>query len=151
MSDWRQDIEDSVDAFLTVAELAGDPIARAEIEVDFRAAPHRPGSLPKGKMAIYGFWGDGAWLKIGKAGAKSGARYTSHHYAPGRSLSSLAKSLVADPHMRTVEGFDPQSPGDWLRQHTNRVNILLPATRRPELLSLLEAFLHLRLRPRYEG
>ncbi len=151
MSAWRDDIESAITAFIAVADLAGDPIARADIVVEFGEAPHRqPGSLPAGKMAVYGFWHGGAWLKVGKAGPKSGPRYVSHHYhltAP----STLAKSLAADPAMLGVPGFDLADPGAWIRATACRVNMLLPASRAPELLSLLEAFLHLRLRPRYEA
>ena len=64
---------------------------------------------------------------------------------------TVADSLVADPRMLTVAGFDPNSPGVWIKGSAHRVNILMSASRQPELLSLLEAFLHLRLRPRYEG
>ncbi|MGA7669697.1 MAG: hypothetical protein WBW04_04705 [Nitrolancea sp.] len=150
MNDWRLDIEDSVNAFLAVTELAGDPVTRTGIEIEFLPAPHHPGGLPKGKMAIYGFWCDGTWLKIGKAGPKSGPRFVSHHYNVS-ALSTLAKSLVTDPHMQNIHEFDLQSPGAWMRACTNRVNILLPATRGVPLLTLLEAFLHVRLKPRYEG
>ncbi len=151
MTSWRRDIEDAISAFLTVAELAGDPTSRSEIDIEFLSAPHQPGSLPRGKVAVYAFWGDGTWLKIGRVGAKSGARYTSHHYDPTRSRSTLAGSLAADPYMGAIPEFDSDFPGEWIRQCTNRVNILLPADRHVELLSLLEAFLHARLRPRYEG
>jgi hypothetical protein len=89
-------------------------------------------------------------LKIGKAGPRSNARYVSQHYNAGSAKSTLAGSLAGDPHMLAVQGFDPLSAGDWIRQSTHRVNILMPASRRPELLSLLEAFLHVRLHPRYE-
>jgi hypothetical protein len=151
MSSWSDDIESAISAFIDVAELAGDPIARADVVIEYLPAPHRPPPrLPEGWMAVYGFWSADVWLKIGKAGTKSGPRYVSHHYhlsAP----STLAKSLASDAGMRTVPGFDPLTPGEWIRSSTSRVNILLPETRAPELLSLLEAFLHLRLRPRYEG
>jgi len=102
-------------------------------------------------MAVYGFWNDGIWLKLGKAGPKSQARYTSQHYNKGNAQSTLAGSLTNDPQMRVVAGFDLQNPGAWIKVSTCRVNILLPSQRRKELLSLLEAFLHVRLRPRYEG
>lgn len=149
--DWRDEIENAVTAFLTVAELAGEPIPRPEIEIEYCPAPHRPPKrIPIGKVAVYGFWGDGMWLKIGKAGPNSNPRYISQHYT-GSALSTLAGSLADDPHMLTVAGFDPKAIGDWIKASTYRVNILLPATRTPELLSLLEAFLHVRLRPRYEG
>lgn len=147
---WRVDIEQSIVAFITVAELARDPISIGDITVEYLPAPHRPRSLPRGSMAVYAFWGDGSWLKIGKAGPKSGPRYTSHHYDPDRARSTLAGSLIGDPHMLSVRGFDPLSVGAWIKQSTHRVNILLPVSRRPELLSLLESFLHARLLPRYE-
>jgi hypothetical protein len=150
MLDWRDDIEQAIDAFIMVAELARDPISIVDINVEYLSAPHRPRSLPRGSMAVYAFWGDGSWLKIGKVGAKSNARYVSQHYNAGSARSTLAGSLVNDPHMLAVHGFDPLSAGDWIRQSTHRVNMLLPVSRRPELLSLLEAFLHTRLHPRYE-
>ena len=102
-------------------------------------------------MAIYAFWWNGVWLKIGQAGSKSQARYTSHHYNPHSSNSNLSKSLIADPRMRDASGFGASDPGKWIRTSACRANILLPATRGKELLSLLEAFLHVRLKPRYEG
>ena len=151
MSNWRSDVESALSAFVSVTELAGDPIRHDEIVVEFLEAPHRsPSSLPKGKMAIYGFWADGVWLKFGKAGPKSQARFTTHHYGVN-SLSTLAKSLVADPRFADVADFDPLQPGAWIRQSTNRLNLLLPVERGPEMLSLLEAFLHVRFKPRYEG
>jgi hypothetical protein len=107
--------------------------------------------MPAGKMAFYGFWSSGHWLKIGKAAANSGARYSSQHYNAGSALSTLAGSLVKDPTMLTVAVFDPNAPGLWITATAHRVNILIPSHRRRELLSLLEEFLHLRLRPRYEG
>jgi hypothetical protein len=152
VTDWRDEVETALAAFLTVAELAGDPISRADIAIEYLGAPHRPpSSLPAGRMAVYGFWHNGAWLKIGKAGPNSNARYTSQHYNLGSAASTLAGSLAGDPHLRSVDGFDPRAPGGWIKTATCRVNILLPSARRRELLSLLEAFLHLRLKPRYEG
>jgi hypothetical protein len=52
--------------------------------------------------------------------------------------------------MLTIAGFDPKEPGLWIKAATHQVNILMPDSRE-RALSLLEAFLHLRLRPRYEG
>jgi hypothetical protein len=53
--------------------------------------------------------------------------------------------------MAAVVGSDSLAVKKWMLASTSRVNILLPAFREFKLLSLLEAFLHLRLRPRYEG
>jgi hypothetical protein len=152
MNAWSEDVETGIAAFFTVAALADDPISRADLVTEYLTAPHRPPTrLPAGKMAVYGFWGDGGWLKVGKVGPQSNARYTSQHYNLGSAQSTLAGSLAADPHMLTIAGFDPKAPGAWIKAASHRVNILMPDSRRRELLSLLEAFLHLRLRPRYEG
>jgi hypothetical protein len=152
MNSWQNDINQAVIAFITVAQLAGDPIQISDLQVEFLSAPHRPPSnLLAGKKAIYGFWWNGEWLKIGQAGKKSAARYTSHHYNPNSSNSNLAKSLANDPQMIASQGINLQNAGQWVKTSTCRVNILLPASRRKELLSLLESFLHVRLKPRYEG
>lgn len=151
MSAWREDAETAIGVFLTVAELAGHPISLADLTIEYLSAPHRPPTrLPAGKMAVYGFWGDGCWLKIGKAGPNSKARYTSQHYNRGSAQSTLADSLANDTCL-TVAGFDPSAPGVWIKAATHRVNILMPASGSRHSLSLLEAFLHLRLKPRYEG
>ncbi len=128
IANWRDDIERAVIDFVAVAELADDPIAIADISIEYLPAPHRPKSLLVGMMAVYGFWGDGSWLKIGKAGPRSNARYGSQHYNAGSAKSTLAGSLAGDPHMLAVQGFDPLSAGDWIRQSTHRVNILMPAS-----------------------
>jgi hypothetical protein len=151
MNDWCEEIESALAAFITVAELAKEPIRRDELKVEFLPAPHKqPSSLPPGKMAIYAFWWNTEWLKIGQVGSKSAARYTSQHYSANSSMSNLAKSLANDTQMEKVAGFNCEHPGQWIRESTCRVNILMPSNRRQELLSLLEVFLHARLRPRYE-
>jgi hypothetical protein len=92
MTDWRDEIENAINSFLLVTEIACDPISRNEIEVEYLVAPHRPPiRLPINKMAAFGFWGAGMWLKIGKAGPNSNARYTSQHYNAGSAQSTLAE------------------------------------------------------------
>ncbi len=151
MTDWREDIQAAVEDFKKVAALGGTPLSANELAVEFLPAPHRPPSrLPIGKMAVYGFWGDGCWLKIGKAGPNSNARYTSQHYNPGSAPSTLAATLMASPRTASIFVRDNIGVSDWIRRSTHRVNISLPSAKPRELLSLLEAFLHLRLRPRHE-
>jgi hypothetical protein len=151
MNDWRKEMESALETFITVAKLAGEPVSLDELQVEFCSAPHKqPSSLPIGKMAIYAFWSNGEWLKIGKAGGNSGPRYVSQHYT-GSAMSTLAGSLSNDPQMSQSTGFDKLDPGKWIKASTCRVNILISSNRRRELLSLLEAFLHTRLNPKYEG
>ena len=151
-TDYQVEIKGALDAFIKVSDLAGDPIALDEIDVEYLDAPHiQPSKIPAGKMAVYAFWWDGTWLKIGKVGPKSHARYTSQHYNPNSSRSNLAASLIKDSKMDTVAELNQQNPGVWIKASTCRINILLPSVRNRELLSLLESFLHVRLKPRYEG
>jgi hypothetical protein len=150
MSDWRTEIDDAIKDFISVAELAHVKLNLDDFQTDYLKAPHRPpSSLPDGKMAIYGFWLDGKWLKIGMAGPKSNARYTSQHYRPNSARSTLAKSLLND-HDVCNGKMQPENIGDWIKNNTSRVNILVDRKHGMMLLALLEAFLHLRLRPCYE-
>lgn len=150
MSDWRTEINGAIKDFIRVAELAHVKLNLDDFEAEYLEAPHRPPSnLPNGKMAIYGFWLDGKWLKIGMVGPKSKARYTSQHYSPNAAPSTLAKSILDDIGMWNGK-VRPEDIRDWIKNNTNRVNILLDSERGMMLLALLEAFLHLRLRPRYE-
>ena len=149
---WREQIMEAVSDFEVVSELARNPTTFTGYFLEFCPAPHRPPSrLPVGMMAVYGFWWNGEWLKIGKAGPNTNARYTSQHYNPNSAKSTLAGSLVRDRRMVGIPDFDGSSPGDWIKSATSRVNILVPTDSGGELLSRLEAFLHERFQPRYEG
>jgi hypothetical protein len=102
-------------------------------------------------MAVYAFLLDGQALKIGKAGHNSGPRYLSQHYNPSSAGSNLAKSILANPAKVGAVGIDSQTVGDWIKAHTDRVNLLMPSTCSPFMQSLLEAFLHMRWKPLFEG
>jgi hypothetical protein len=148
---WRAVMDEALKDFVTVASLAHTRLCREDIETEYLEAPHKPPPLlPVGKMAVYGFWHSGEWLKIGLAGPKSNARYTSQHYNPNSAPSTLAASLVKDARMSEFADFDASAPGAWVKSRCSRVNILLDSKHGPFVLALLEAFLHLRLRPRYE-
>lgn len=153
MSDWIKDINDALSNFIIVSQLAGVPITPQEFIVEYLEAPHKPPArLPQDKMAVYGFYykKEGKWLKIGMAGPKSNARYTSQHYNPNSARSSLAKSLLHDQDIRSSENFNDMNISSWIKANCNRVNILMDSKYDSKLLALLEAFLHVRLRPRYE-
>jgi len=148
---WRDEVAGALDDFRAVTELAGAPISKTDLAIEYLDAPHRPpSSLPGGRMAVYGFWHDGDWLKIGQAGPNSQARYTSQHYNPNSAPSTLAASLTKDPRMAATAGFELARPGDWIKARCCRVNVLLPARHGKAVLALLEAFLHVRFQPRYE-
>ena len=149
LADWCEDIRSALEDFRTVSALAGSPHEFCDADVEYLPAPHvPPRRLPEGKAAIYGFNFNGRWLKIGQVGPKSHARYVSQHYT-GSASSTLSGSLERDESMRTVVGSSELA--DWIKRETNRVNILVPSDSGKYFRSLLEAFLHVRLHPKYEG
>ncbi len=149
---WREDIHSALTDFCVVSELARDKLSLSDATVEYLSAPHRPRPLPAGKMAVYGFCLNGSWLKIGEVGPNSGPRYVSQHYT-GSARSTLAGSIRKDqsPSMKQAADLDKASLAAWIKCETSRVNILLLESRGRQLRLLLEAFLHTRLRPRYEG
>ena len=137
-------MEKILEDFKKVLDLAGVK-EHIDIAIEILPAPHKsPSALPSGKKAIYLFKLGGEYLKIGKVGSKSSARYASHHYNPKSSGSNLASSLLLDD-------IGMQNVGKWIRENTTRINLLVDDDTDPHVVSLLESFLHCRLRPRYEG
>jgi hypothetical protein len=137
--------------FGMVATLADAAFLTDCISVQIIKKPHEsPKSLPIGKIAVYAFFYDGQALKVGKAGPNSGPRYTSHHYNTS-APSTLAKSIVCNAERIGVTGLNDGSVGAWIKANTDRVNLLLPSMVGGPMLSFLEAFLHVRWKPVFEG
>lgn len=151
MTDWRTELDEALRDFVTAAGLSHTPLRFEDLQIEYFEAPHNPPShLPAGKMAIYGFWYAGEWLKIGMAGPKSSARFISQHYNANSAPSTLAASLLKDQQILGSLSIDINSIGFWIKSNCNRVNILLDNDYGILLLRFLEAFLHIRMRPRYE-
>lgn len=85
-------MNDAIGEFLKALQLVGTKLEENQIVVDDLGCPHVPKGLPRGKMAIYTFRRGDRYLKIGKAGPNSDARFRSQHYNPHRANSNLAKS-----------------------------------------------------------
>jgi hypothetical protein len=140
------------DDFLKVARLAGVTLPANAISIERLPAPHRPPSaLPQGKMAVYAFFWKSQCLKVGKAGPKSHARFSSQHYSPTSSRSNLSKSLVRRQGELGLSGISESNVGDWIKSNVGRANFLLNAEIGIPVLSLLESFLQCSLRPQFEG
>lgn len=138
--------------FTQVATIAGVPVSPEDITVEEWPAPHRPPTkLPTGMQAVYVFLYAGLCLKVGKAGPNSAGRYCNHHYGVNRAPSTLAKSLVAVQSTLGLSGLNDTNVSVWIRQQTDRVNLLLPVGAGVFALSLLEVFLQCRLQPLLEG
>lgn len=66
------------EAFVRAAQLARLELHPSDVLVELIVAPHqRPRSLPLGKQAVYCFLLGEGCLKVGKAGPKTKARFTS--------------------------------------------------------------------------
>ncbi len=128
----------------------GKEIDLREVKIIDRGVPHVPGTLPKDHMAVYTFIYQGQFLKIGKVGHKSGARFTSQHYSPNSSISNLASSILKDPDMYHL-GLNENTVGDWIKNNCRRVDILMPNEMGIFTLELVEAILHYKYEPKYEG
>lgn len=143
-------IDDRINKFLQALALAGVELERAKITIDDLGCPHKPKGLPKGKMAVYIFEKGGQFLKIGKAGSNSDARFRSQHYSPYRAQSNLARSLLNDPKSAAYQ-LDESNINSWIKQNIRRIDLLLDEDVGIFVLNFLEAFLHCALNPKYEG
>ena len=155
------DINGIKTSFIAAARLARLDLSAEQVEVHLLPAPHRPPTfLPAGQQAVYCFLLGEGCLKVGKAGAKTKARFTSQHYS-GSAPSTLAKSIIKDrSRMRSlvaeagheeIEALDINSVGTWLEKNASRLHLLLPAGAHGCALNFAEAFLQCWLRPVYEG
>lgn len=133
-----------------VSGILGRPIDREKYKVVDRGAPHKPQSLPNGMMGVYTFWYNGSFLKIGKAGPNSNARFYSQHYNPKSAQSTLAASILADKNMN-IKGITEENIGEWIKNNCRRIDVLLDVSIGIFTLELVEAALHYKYEPTYEG
>ena len=137
-------------------------LRREEVEIEMSVAPHvQPKRLPPLMQAIYCFDVNDRPLKVGRAGPLSNARYTSQHYNPGSCQSNLAWSILRAPDLlksacpldmhHSIDRILWGSVGSWIKRHTTRVNVLLPAKAGRDALMELERFVLNRLTPLFEG
>ena len=127
----------------------GYPIKREDYSIEDLGCPHKPTQLPEGKCAVYMFFYQGEALKIGKANMNTKARFTYQHYG-FNAMSTLAKSMVADEQFIKM-GVTKDNAGNWIKEHTQRVNILVNERCGSAATELIETIFHYQCRPRYEG
>ena len=131
-------------------KLANVGVNDDQIEVIDNGCPHKTSTLPKGKMAVYAFFYDEKCLKIGKVGPNSNARYNSQHYYPESSKSNLAKSIISDKYFEK-KGILIDKIGIWIKENTQRVNIIMDKEIGILTLGFIESFSILYFNPKYEG
>ena len=150
---WRHKmnlIEEIYSLIFNVSSILGKPIKKENIEIINRGKPHKPEPLPAGKMGVYMFLYNESFLKIGKAGPRSNARFLSQHYNPKSAKSTLAASILSDS-TNPYEGVGEENVGDWIKENCTRIDILLDVTLGIFTLELIEAALHYKYEPVYEG
>ena len=145
--DLAQEIAETIEG---VTSFLGNGIPQGSLEVIDRGLPHTPQSLKPGTMGVYTFCYNGRFLKIGKAGPSSNARFLSHHYNPKAASSNLASSILSDADMQD-KGITEANVGDWIKQNCRRIDILINADLGIFTLELIEAVLHYKYEPKYEG
>jgi hypothetical protein len=133
-----------------VSSALGKPIDKTLYKIIDRGLPHQPKSLPGGAMGVYTFYYEGHFLKIGKAGPNSNARFLSQHYNPNSAMSNLAKSILSDKKMQSL-GITEQNVGDWIKRKCRRIDVVIDAAAGIFALELIEAILHYKYSPIYEG
>jgi hypothetical protein len=133
-----------------LSKILGKPIDPKFYEIHDRGIPHKPKSMPKETMGIYTFWYEGKALKIGKAGPKSNPRFLSQHYNPKSTQSTLAASILRDENMYHT-GVVETNVGEWIKDNCQRVDILFSVELGIFTLKLIEAALHYKYDPVYEG
>jgi len=146
------------------AAARGIPLAADDIQVTLLGVPHKPVALRKGWQGVYAFQFGTTWLKVGKAGPNSNARWVSQHYKATRSMSNLAWSLLQFAHLISFEHpslpktlkdelrkVRPDAIGDWIKQRTTRVNFAIKVELGPHALDRLERIAQAVLKPVFEA
>jgi hypothetical protein len=120
------------------------------IHVEEVGIPHSIYNLPKNTMAVYMFFYKDICLKVGKVNANSNARFTSQHYSPNSAKSTLAKSLLTANEYKYLNLTD-KNIGEWIKNNTQRLNILMDKSLGVFVLNYLEALFQLQFKPSFEG
>ncbi len=123
---------------------------------------HIPTTLPTGKSGVYVFLAGAYCFKVGKAGAKSKARWNSHHYNLDETTpSTLPKSILknmdkfkkcypATKHQE-IDALGKSNIQSWIRNNMSRMEFLIPDNGDPTVLNLLEALAQFYTKPLFEG
>ena len=159
------EIDQVIATFRDWAQQAGISESGSGVSLEDLGVPHRPTGLLVGYQGVYTFQFESVWLKAGKAGPKSGARWQSQHYKTTRSLSNLSWSLLQYAHLSSVDiprlpatfrdtlkDVRPDEMGDWIQNDTRRVNLLISGSLgERNVLHHLEHIAHDVLKPVFEG
>ena len=133
-----------------ISKMLGRPIEKEKYKIIDLGCPHQPLSLPNQMMGVYAFWYADKFLKIGKAGPRSNARFLSQHYNPRSARSTLAASILTDIEMQN-KGITKDNIADWIKNNCRRIDIVFDVDVGIFAIELIEAALHYKYEPIYEG
>jgi hypothetical protein len=147
-------INEIIKDFVKVCQIAKLDLNENDIRIEPLIAgnEHLPRKLEKNFMAVYIFIDPNYEIcyKVGKVGTNSNARYQTQHYSPNSSKSNLAKSLLND-HDRNDNIELQNDVGQWIKDNTTKINLIISTEKKVLTLNLLESFVQCRLNPIYEG
>ena len=123
---------------------------------------HAPTTLQKGMCGVYVFMNEQHCFKVGKAGAKSKARWNSHHYnldetTPSTLPKSIIKNINKFKQCYPIEGHDEinnlkkSNIQKWIKTNMSRIELLIQDNNDCFALNLLEALAQFHLKPIFEG
>lgn len=145
------DLKEDIAKLITDASFAiGKPmIEGVDFDMFYQGLNHNPHALPKGKIAVYTFYYDDQFLKIGQANINSKARYQSHHYYIKSGPSTLANSLLVDATM--IEIVNESNVTEWIKSNCERFDVIIDGLKHDKMtLNFVEGLLHYYYRPKYE-
>jgi hypothetical protein len=123
---------------------------------------HTPTTLQKGMCGVYVFMNEQHCFKVGKAGAKSKARWNSHHYNLDETTpSTLPKSILKNKDRfklcypneahDNINALAKANIQQWIKTNISRIELLIQDTNDSFALNLLEALAQFHLKPIFEG
>jgi len=123
---------------------------------------HTQTRLMKGEQGVYIFLQGDVCFKVGKAGAKSKARWNSHHYnLDATTRSTFPKSFMKDKEQfkqyfdsrqsTEIDNLNPMNVKDWIRNNISRIELKISSDASKYTLNLLEAIAQYKCEPIYEG
>ena len=134
--DFKEEISDLI---VKASAYTGKPLNYSDFTVIHQPLQHQPLSLPSGKMAVYTFVYNGAFLKIGQANVNSKARYQSHPYNLGSANSTLAKSLVNESSLSSI--VNTSNVKQWIKDNCERFDVIIDAKHKKVTLNFIEGLL----------
>ena len=124
---------------------------------------HIPSILRGNQQGVYVFlMNEQICFKVGKAGAKSQARWNSHHYnLDATTKSSFAKSFIngknkiksyfTEIQQNEIDNLNSNNIKIWIRLNMSRIEFKISSVESPFVLNFLEAFIMFKLKPIFEG